>query len=62
MENEISEYLKKEGITLNQLSSGAGIPYPAIYACLGPSPARHLTDEEAFKIGLFLGKRAKKHG
>ena len=60
MEKEISEYLKKEGLTLTQLSAGTGISYPALYACLGSEPTRRLTGEEIFKIGMFFGKRGRR--
>lgn len=57
MENELLEFLKKEGITLERLAEGSGVSYPAIHACLGPHPIRRLSPEELFLIGQYIGKR-----
>ena len=59
MENELLEFLKKEGITLERLSEGSGVSYPAIHACLGPHPIGRLSPEELFLIGQYIGKRSR---
>ena len=59
MENELLEFLKKEGITLERLAEGSGVSYPAIHACLGPHPIRRLSPEELFLIGQYIGKRSR---
>lgn len=59
MENELLEFLNKEGITLERLAEGSGVSYPAIHACLGPHPIRRLSPEELFLIGQYIGKRSR---